>query len=233
MRFFFCFFGLILLCLNLFAQYDTIIKSVIKVPENYPLRIKGVFGKKKEIKSESKIEYYKFSNSKIDICYYPKQKYIECGFFKLFGQAIYLNDKFENYSGCDLDYGSFEIYSYSIDNKSYIFLNANRFGSGTTTRFIYSNLFDISDKKNILYYPLYSIYGSGLSFGDYNGDKKIDFLEIGYKKDSNSSNDFRLVLKTLDEQKRVFSLVENKYVDFRRLYKNDDSFEIIKLESNW
>ena len=182
MKYVFCTIFKVLVCSTCFSQYDIIIKSLVETPFNYPQRLNGSFKNYKEVKSRGKIEYYKFSKSKIDFCYYPKQASINCGYFRLFGKVIAVNDKFENNLGCDLDYGSFEFYSYTLNKRNYFIVNAVRYGSGTTTRFIYCNLFDITDKKNIIYYPLSSIYGSGLSFGDYNNDNKIDFLEIRYNK---------------------------------------------------
>jgi hypothetical protein len=233
MKYLFCTFFKVLVCLTSFGQYDTIIQSLVEIPPNCPQRIHGSFKKNKEIQSGAKNEYYKFSKSKIDFCYYPKQANINCGYFRLFGKIIVLNDKFENNLGCDLDYGSFELFSYTLNKRNYLILNAIRFGSGTTTRFIYCNLFDITERENISYYPLSSIYGSGLSFGDYNNDNKIDFLEIEYEKNSKTTDMFTLIMKTHDAEKKMFYTVENKYINFVRYYKSENNFEIIKSNTKW
>ncbi|NJO24540.1 MAG: hypothetical protein HC867_00320 [Bacteroidia bacterium] len=233
MRYLFCTFFKILVCSTSFGQYDTIIKSLVETPSNCPQRLNGSFKKNKEIQSGEKIEYYKFSKSKTDFCYYPKQANINCGYFRLFGKVFALNDKFENNLSCDFDYGSFELYRYSLNKRNYLILNAIRYGSGTTTRFVYCNLFDITNKDSIIYYPLASIYGSGFSFGDYNNDGRLDFLQIEYDKSSKSVDDFVMKMRTLNESNQVFDLVEGKYITFSRQYRNDNSFVILKTKTDW
>ncbi|MBZ5858571.1 hypothetical protein [Flavihumibacter profundi] len=233
MKYFFFIVLELLVCSIAFGQYDTVIRSLIDIPSNSPKKLNGIFKKRTEVHSGERIEYYKFSKSKIDFCYYPKQANVSCGYFKLFGKVFVTNDRPGFNPSCDLDYGSFELFGFILNNKNYLILNAIRYGSGTTTSFVYCNLFDITNKDDINYCLLSSIYGSGLSFGDYNNDNKIDFLEIVREKDSKSADSFTLLMKTYDDTRKNFYLIENKYINFVRHFKSDDSFEILRSDSRW
>ena len=106
-----------------------------------------------------------------------------------------------------------------------------RYGSGTTTRNVYCNLFDITDPLEVQFFPLWSIYGSSHCFGDYNADGKIDFLEIRYDPEAKSTDIFKLTLTTLDMKE--FRREEDKYIIFRREYQREDIPRIITIEKNW
>lgn len=213
------------------GQFDTIVRSLVTIPSNIPEQILGRFERKTDSLSAAKIEYYRFSNN--DFCYFPKQSKIKCGYFKLFGIVIKTNEKFENNSGCDLDYGSFELFKINIAKKKYLILTSIRYGSGTTTQFVYCHLFDITNRKKIIYYPLSSFYGTFLNFGDYDNDEKIDFLQITYDEESQSVNRFKLIINKLDEETQEFKQVEGRYIIFERDYDAHDNYVIKKIKSHW
>ena len=225
-------------CFLLFAfyfdckgQYDFVVKSLSIHSEVVPISLEGDFVKVTEIQAGNEIVLYSFSNPRYDFCYYPKQSGIDCGYFSIDTHLLYVADKYPHDLGCDLDYGSFELSNLKIGEKEYLILSSIRYGSGTTTRYVCCNLFDITIKDEIQFFPLWSMYGSSSCFGDYNADGKLDFLQIRYDPKSKDNDIYRLTFSTLDG--KGFRIDEDKYIVFKREYQDKGLPKIISIEEKW
>lgn len=213
------------------GQYDFVVESLNVHSEISPTPIEGEFKKSTEKQVGQEIMYYAFSNINYDFCYYPKQPGIDCGYFSIGTHLIYLDNKYPHNLGCDLDYGSFNLAKLEMGERQYLVLTSIRYGSGTTTRYVYCNLFDVSHKNEIQFFPLWSMYGSSHCFGDYNDDGMIDFLQIRYDPEAKDNDIFRLTFSTIDGQE--FKMDEERYIIFRREYQNEGLPKIISIEEKW
>jgi len=132
-----------------------------------------------------------------------------------------------NLLGCDLDYGSFIVYRLDINGKRFLIITAINFGSGTSTRHVFCNLFDIT-RKTIKYYSLESIYGSGACFGDFDDDGHLDFVRMSYDSIDSNNDRFLLRLYSLDSVLNRFQR-RDRYILFARSYtSNSMHVDIIK-----
>lgn len=118
----------------LFGQYDYVVKALNLTTEIFPHPLVGKFNVQIQNQKEGGIEYFEFSKPKYKFKYYPKQVGIDCGYFQVYDQILKLQGVYEHNLGCDLDYGSFELFEVSIDNKNYLLHTCIRYGSGSTTR---------------------------------------------------------------------------------------------------
>lgn len=226
---------LIMLSLSVYdavCQYDFIIKSLNLNSNNNPTLIEGLFEKKLESSKQKKIYYYDFSNPNYDFCYYPMQQGISCGYFKVNSQIIEVKNAYPYNLGCDLDYGSFELSEVNFKNNKYLILTSINNGSGSSTRNVFCNLFDITNLAKIIFHPLWSLYGSKQCFGDFDQDNNLDFLEIRYDHETESNNDnYRITLTSLN--KTEFKRKESKFIVFKREYKKEDLPKITVIEDNF
>lgn len=220
-----------LVCSRSTAQYDFIIDDLKIKSTSIPKLINGYFYLRNENQNGKDIKYYDFSSADYDFCYYPKQQGLNCGYFVVNGIPIIIEGKYPFDLGCDLDYGSFELFNITVNTKKYLALICIRYGSGSTTKNVYCNLFDVSMKGEVAFLPLWSLYGSGKCFGDFNSDGIIDFLEIRYDANSKDNNIFRVNLLTLND----IGLMQktNSYLTFRREYSNDGTIQVKVIERSW
>ncbi len=131
---------------------------------------------------------------------YSKQSELDdssCGHFLINGQKYLLKGKFESDFACDIDVYSLKLFSGKFKNQQYMLVKGNSNGSGSSTTSVICFLFDISNKKNITYYPLWSKYGSENCFQDFNGDGHLDFLRIRNLNLSSSSKDLKIDIMSL------------------------------------
>ena len=208
------------------AQYEIYIKSLIKVPKAVPNALSGQFLRKN---SNIGSRYYEFTNSSFPVCYYQPDG--DCGYFKLFGKEYTIKGKYEVWEefGCDLDIETFKAFQLKLNNRNYFLLTSIAVSNGRGTRDVFCQLFDITDKSNVVHYPLWSVYGSSLSFGDYNGDGKVDFLEVRNENDEKNDNIFKMQFKTIDSKNLNFKNIKGKYIIFKREFsKNMAKTTIVK-----
>ena len=183
--------------------------------------VAGVYSFEKDFATDGDVdlECFFLSESGIDIAYYPKQKGVKCGYFEINEFCFLVDGKFifKNgyHAGCDLDYGSFKVFEMNFKAKKYLLITSINNGSGTSTRYVYCHLFDVSDLDSITYFPLWSIYGSYACFGDFNQDGFLDFLRI--RNESNMGDGyFRATLSTL--YRDSFRIDSSHYIIFNRRY---------------
>ena len=119
------------------------------------------------------------------------------------------------------------IYRLDINGKRFLIITAINFGSGTSTRHVFCNLFDIT-RKTIKYYSLESIYGSGACFGDFADDGHLDFVRMSYDSIDSNNDRFLLRLYSLDSVLNRFQR-RDRYILFARSYtSNSMHVDIIK-----
>lgn len=222
---------LILLCSkNVEAQYDYLFHTIIS-PQNIFKNVEGEFKPVRfewvKIDGENRrINYgYRFNNSFIPLDFFFPITACDsaCSYFILHGQKINLKGKFESDFACDLDVNSFKVYQGKFNNSSYILLTCINRGSGSFTTTILCNLFDVTNKDSIEYYPLWSKYGSKNCFGDFNHDGVMDFLRI------RNINIDTLKIDLLSKQNNTFQDYNNK--KYLKIYSDG---EIVKtLENKW
>lgn len=182
-----------------------------------------------------KLNYgFKFDSKKIDVQFHYPEKDSDnsCSYFVIFQKRINLIGKFENDFACDLDVNSFELYKGEFKNKNYLLLTCINNGSGGFATTIIFHLFDITNKNNIKYYPLWSRYGSINCFGDFNSDGVLDFLKIRNNEKQTGTDTFKTTLMTLDSLHTIFKdLPQSKHWYFKKIYtkKNRIRIKMIKL----
>lgn len=148
-------------------------------------------------------------------CYPESASDSGCGYFIFNKQRFNLRGRFEYNFACELDEASFDVYQGSFNGHKYILLTCINNGSNTYAMTVICNLFDITNKKAIKYYPLWSMFGSEFSFGDFNNDGKLDFLQSRYEAHYQGDYDIlKLTLLTLKNGK--FKSDNNKYITVRR-----------------
>jgi hypothetical protein len=216
-----------------YAQYDNFFNSIISPKCIFkPLKGEFVQGESKIIvKNGEKLPVtysYQFNNKFIQLdFFYPKSaKDGSCSYFKIEGTRINLKSHFEEDFACDLDVTSFNVYQGSFRGRNYLLLTCINNGSGSSTTSVVCNLFDITDRKSIKYYPLWSKYGSSACFGDFNKDGILDFLKIRYF--NGKRDNLRIDLTSL--QKDSFIVPKDKNF-FLILKLDNDSVKILK--KNW
>lgn len=217
---------------NSFGQFGNLYKSVIKT-YNSPLFsiIEGKFvstERKSSIineKVQKIITGYKFDRS-IDLqFYYPKTAAdSSCSYFVLNQQKIKITGRFENNFACDLDVSSFQVFKGNLGSKKYILLKSINSGSGSFATTIVFHLFDVTKKSRVIYYPLWSRYGSINCFGDFDKDGTLDFIKIRNNEKYTGSNTFRANLMSIDKLHNDFKDIPNtKEWIFERTYTKDSN----------
>ena len=180
-------------------------KSVVKAVPVFKV-VNGSFiaGDYKTAKAngDNKKVPYKYSFSmpgiKLEYCYPQTTSDGSCSYFIINNQRIDIKGKYESDFACDLDISSFNVYQGSFKGHKYVLLTCTNTGSGSSSSSVICNLFDVTNKGAIRYYPLWSKYGSQFSFGDYNKDGKLDFLQSRIQ----GTNDvLRITLLTLKADK--------------------------------
>lgn len=219
---------LILFATKVYAQYNNFYDKIIKsklifktlpgsfIAEKYKLFI--------STGDSTLLPYgYIFSDTSIKIEYYNPINNADsgCSYFVVNDQRINLKDHFRDNFACDLDMTSFKVYKGEYKGHKYILLTCINNGSGSSTSDVICNLFDVTYSKKITYYPLWSKYGSASSFGDFNNDGHLDFLQSRIQ-----GHNYLLKLTLL-------SLKNGKFFPYNRSYyilikKNNQNLEIVK-----
>jgi hypothetical protein len=216
----------------LFGQYDFVVKSLFPNIDALPDKIEFTLIKSTEVQNEQSVDFFELSNSFTDVCYYPKQNEVDCGYFVVGNKEFKVGGNYPHPSwGCDLDENSFELSEFSLQNKKFIALTAINWGSGSSTRIVFCHLFDVTNREEVLHFSLWSMYGSSRCFGDYNADGKIDFLQIRYDQESKDNNFFRMTFSTIEGDQ--FEEKEDKFIVFKREYQDDDLPKIISVSNKW
>ncbi|HTD99293.1 MAG TPA: hypothetical protein VK668_08385 [Mucilaginibacter sp.] len=213
------------------AQYGSFYKSVINQPKLFkPLAGSFIAHKVKTtiVDGESrKLNYsYLFNNKSLRLEYfYPESKTDSgCSYFILNGHRVNLKGHFEHDFACDLDVASFKVYKGQYNGEKYLLLTCINTGSGSSTSSVICNLFDITDKRSIKYYPLWSKYGSESCFGDFDKDGSLDFLKVRIQGDNDT---LRLSLMSL-KRERFIPYKEDHY-----MILNYDSKKIKIEQRHW
>lgn len=142
-----------------------------------------------------------FSNPLFPFTYYSPTETIDCGYFELFSQSYPIKGKYSEWQkfGCNLDVTTLRAFKLKIQDSEYVIITSIAESNGKGTRDVFLQLFDVSRNQPITH-PLWSIYASHLSFGDYNNDGRLDFLETRYERKANDDDTFRTTFKTLSDR---------------------------------
>lgn len=165
-------------------QYNDYYRSIVNAPTIFKI-VNGSFkasdfkvGKVNEVIKNVPYKYsFDVLGVKLQYCYPKVGSDSACSYFIVNNQRIEIKGKFEGDFACDLDISSFHVYQGTFKGRRYILLTCTNTGSGSSTSSVICNLFDLTNLRAIKYYPLWSKYGSKFSFGDFNKDGKLDFLQ--------------------------------------------------------
>jgi len=220
--------------LSCFGQYENFTNQIIPHKNLF----KKIFGDFNPVTFETiqtsdgiqKVPYgFKFNSTETSIEYYrSKQAELNdssCSKFIILGSIFFIKGHFINDFACDMDISSLNVYFGSFNNQKYILITGINCGSGSSTTTIILNLFNVTNKNHIIYYPLWSKYGGLSSFGDFNGDGCLDFFEV------------RNFKEQFFYKGTVMSLKEGKFLPFHQnnyfiIFKYDGN-SIITLTKNW
>ncbi|AMR32548.1 hypothetical protein A0256_14510 [Mucilaginibacter sp. PAMC 26640] len=212
-----------------FAQSDNYYKGIVKaVPIFKTVNNSFIAGDYKTAKAngEHKKVPYKYSFSmpgiKLEYCYPQIASDGSCSYFIINNQRVDIKGKYESDFACDLDISSFKVYQGSFKGRKYVLLTCINTGSGSSSSSVICNLFDITNKGTIKYYPLWSKYGSQFSFGDFNKDGNLDFLQSRIQ----GENDIlKVTLSTLKSNK--FEPIGDKYIILKQ---SENSLTVLKRQ---
>ena len=181
--------------------------------------------------SQNGIYYSKLSSREFPLSYVYDGS---CGKFSIRGSVFELDKYFENMVACDLDFKSpetYKFYKFSFDNKKYIALQCINNGSGSSTSIIFIHLFQINI-DSIVYYPLWSRYGSIACLGDFNRDGVLDFLKIRGNELQTGKDTFNANLLSLDNKGIKFiDAPQSKKWCFKKYYTKDNEIKIKILKA--
>jgi hypothetical protein len=221
--------GFIMISLSAHSQMETIIHSLNKKSNVAVKVIKGDFLRKKMSQNGREIEYLKFSNLLYNIAYTPAQSNIKCGYFTMNKQKFEFNNSSLPNLFCDLDDKSFELYQIKLRREKYLLLTCIGNVSGTGTRRVFCNLFNITSTKSIKFYPLYALYGSFLNFNDFNSDGILDFLQTRYDK-----YDPNYIMTFTSLKGNSFVVDTTKYIKIQKVIDtNNINFHFKILKRKW
>jgi hypothetical protein len=197
-----------------YAQSDNYYKGIVSAINIFkPVSGSFTAGDYQTEKSngETKKVPYKYiferSGIKLEYCYPKAASDGMCSYFIINGQRVAIKGKFESDFACDLDISSFNVYKGSFKGHKYVLLTCTNTGSGSSTSSVICNLFDMTNKSVIKYYPLWSKYGSQFSFGDFNKDGELDFLQSRIQGETDV---LKITLLTLKADK--FKTESDKYI---------------------
>ncbi|PLK42105.1 hypothetical protein C0V77_22595 [Emticicia sp. TH156] len=134
---------------------------------------------------------------------------------------------FEEGFACDIDLRTpemYQFYKFSFGNKNFIALTC--INNGARTSFIFIHLFKLN-KDSVLYYPLWSRYGSINCLGDFNNDNVLDFLKIRSNEKQTGSDTFKASIMSLDRSETNFKdLFKSKEWYFKKVYTKRNKIQI-------
>lgn len=213
---------LLLVSIKAKPQYDFVAKQLVTFGQVDATRLNWEF----ENSREGGIFYSTILNGEFPLSYVYDGN---CGKFEICGNVFGLEKYFENRIACDLDLGIPEVYKFykfSFRNKKYIALECINSGSGLSASFIFIHLFQV-DGDSVLYYPLWSRYGSIACLGDFNKDNVLDFLKIRNNEKQTGKDTFIASLMSLDSTDTSFKdLPQSKKWYFKKVYATNNEIEI-------
>lgn len=171
---------------------------------------------RKTLSNERENYKYTYRNDSLEISFITSID--SCDYFIIMGKRFMPSDFIKDFSVCELDITSFEIYNGHYKDKEYILLIGNNNGSGKSASNKLCFLLDISDKERIKIHTLWSLFGDALCFEDFNNDGVLDFLKIREKNDI-------LIFSLMTLKDDSFYDIEDNHITVR--YKDDYEFEII------
>lgn len=204
------------------SQYDFIAKQLVTSGQVKASKQNWEF--KNTIQGE--IYYSKLLSSVFPLTYSYDGN---CSRFEIKGKVFELNKYYGQGFACDLDFKvpeSYQFYEFSFGNKRYFALQCINNGSGSSTSLIFTHLFEIM-KDNVLYFPLWSRYGSIACLGDFNKDSILDFLKIRNNEIQTGTDTFKATLMSLDSSGISFKDIpkSNEWY-FKRVYTKKNRIEI-------
>lgn len=133
-----------------------------------------------------------------------------------------------------MDVTSLEVFTFTFTNRKYVLIQSIKAASGIATSYLIFHLFDITNKKDILYFPAWSIYGSKSCFADFDKDGKLDFLTIRNNSKNTDSETYKVTLASIDYTGLRFKSRNNyKYIIFRKTYNKKNDMVITVLKKKW
>jgi hypothetical protein len=207
--------------IKIYAQYNFVAQTLLPKGNITFCLTKNLFAHTRE----SAIYCSKLYNIDFPLVY----KYNgDCGIFEISGKKFPLNENFDDQFACDLDLttpSSYKIYKFVFKEKKYYALEC--ITNGSRTSFILIHLFDVTDNKNIIYYPLWSRYGSIKCLGDFNKDGVLDFLKIRNNEKYTGTDTFISTLMSLATNEHKFKdILESKEWVFKRVYHRNNTFRV-------
>lgn len=204
------------------SQYDFIAKQIVTSGQVKAIKQNWEF----KNTNQGGTYYSNLSSSEFPLTYIYDGN---CGKFEIRGKVFELNKYFVNGLACDLDLRTpevYQFYKFSFRNKNYIALECINNGSGSATSFILMHLFQIN-KDSVLYYPLWSRYGSIACLGEFNKDGVLDFLKIRNNEKQTGTDTFKATLMSLDSSGTNFKdLHHSKEWYFKKVYTKKNKIQI-------
>jgi hypothetical protein len=213
-----------LLASDIMAQYD--------LEWSKELQARPLFKEIKRVFNERTIDSMHVISAKINghdvkCCLYDTHSKGKSSYFLIDEQKLETAKVFDGLPTEDLCDRFFKVYTCNFQHRKYLLILTNYSDNHLCQYDVLCNLFDVTDKLHIMYFPLWSVYGGARCFGDFNHDGKLDFLKIRRIE----GNDFRckITLITLENEKFqpldqdkhfiIFEFPENLKFKYRRLQK--------------
>jgi hypothetical protein len=203
------------------SQYDFIAKQLVTSGQVKAIKQNWEF----KNTNQGGTYYSNLSSSEFPLTYVYDGN---CGNFEIRGNVFALNKYFSDGLACDLDLRpeAYQFYKFDFGNKRYIALECINNGSGSATSFIFIHLFQIN-KDSVLYYPLWSRYGSIACLGDFNKDGVLDFLKIRNNEKQTGTDTFKAILMSLESTGVNFKdLPQSKEWYFKKVYTKKNKIRI-------
>lgn len=164
------------------------IYSLKKLSESAPVRTASPAADKADMAADTTYTYYTGGSLEIVFYFVDGQVKQYNNLFNPNPTGIYLNKQhFKFFCDPELKYKQhfsnfLDIYEFELLGRKYLcFFNFREDCVGDGCRYRCYNLFDITDKNNLVQTSFSSIYEGSECFGDFNGDGRPDFVRIAPK----------------------------------------------------
>jgi hypothetical protein len=132
----------------------------------------------------------------------------------------------------DLNMGrSSDVYTFVFNNRNYYCIIAGGtglFNSGSFQRTRFFILIDVTDKKNVLFYEIWTRNRSIFSIGDFNNDGVLDFLQLTGDLEDGPT---KIIPHTIVNDKLVPMLKDEK--EYYIIIKERENGKIEIIEKRW